>query len=84
MRIGVLSGVDTEALRFAFELAREGTPLAECRLEIESVPLLVYCPECASTHAPDPWNIACPDCIEPPQEILQGRELEIRAFEFAA
>lgn len=84
VRVGVLSGVDAEALRFAFEMAREDTPLAESRLEIESVPLLVYCPQCASTHAPDPWNIACPDCIKPPQEILHGRELEVRAFEFAA
>jgi hydrogenase nickel incorporation protein HypA/HybF len=84
VRIGVLSGVDAEALRFAFELAREGTLLAESRLEIEPVPLLVYCPQCASTHAPDPWKIVCPDCVKPPQQILQGRELEITAFEFAA
>jgi hydrogenase nickel incorporation protein HypA/HybF len=84
VRIGVLSGVDTQALRFAYELAREGTQLADSRLEIETVPLLVYCPQCAATHAPDPWRIACPRCVTPAQEILQGRELEVRAFEIAA
>lgn len=84
VRIGVLSGVDDQALRSAFTIAREGTSLVECRLEIEPVPLLVYCPQCASKHAPDPWNITCPRCITPPQEILQGKELELRAFELTA
>lgn len=84
VRIGVLSGVDTQALRFAYELAREGTELAGSRLVIEPVPLLVYCPQCAAAHAPDPQNITCPRCVTPPQEILQGRELEVRAFETAA
>lgn len=84
VRIGVLSGVDTEALRFAYELAREGTELADSRLVIEPVALLAYCPQCHSTHAPDPQQIACPRCISPPQEILEGKELEIRAFELVA
>lgn len=83
VRVGVLSGVDTEALRFAYELAREGTALAGSHLEIEAVPLLVFCPRCASTHAPHPPNIACPRCVTPEQEILQGKELEVRAFEMA-
>lgn len=84
LRIGVLSGVDTQALRFAYELACEGTDLAASRLEIESVPLLVYCPQCCTTHTPDPQSILCPRCLTPEQEILQGRELEVRALEIAA
>jgi hydrogenase nickel incorporation protein HypA/HybF len=81
VRVGVLSGVDTEALRFAYDLACEGTGLAGSRLEIEAVPFIVYCAQCSSTHTPRTSNIACPRCITPEQEILQGRELEVRAFE---
>lgn len=84
VRVGVLSGVDTQALRFAYELAREGTPLAAARLEIEAVPLLVYCPQCARTRSPSPHRIACPVCVTTEQQILQGKELEVRAFEMAA
>ena len=84
LRVGVLSGVDMHALRFAFELAREGTALAATRLEVEPIPLLVYCPQCAATHAPDLENITCPRCVTPEQKILMGKELEIRAFEIAA
>lgn len=84
VRLGVLSGVDPQALRFAYELAREGTPFAASRLEIESVRLRVFCPQCARTHQPDPQNVCCPGCLTPEQEILEGRELEVRALELAS
>ncbi len=83
LRIGVLSGIDGQALRFAYELACEDTELTGSRLEIESVPLLVYCPGCAVTHTPSVQEVLCPRCITPAQEILQGRELEVRALEIA-
>lgn len=83
VRIGVLSGIDTQALLFAYELACEGTNLQGSELEIEAVPLLVYCPKCSTTHAPQPCDITCPRCITPAQEILRGKELEVRAFEMA-
>jgi hydrogenase nickel incorporation protein HypA/HybF len=84
VRIGALSGVDPQALRFAYEMASEGTSLASSRIEIEPVGLLVYCPQCNSTHKPDSQHIFCPRCVTPEQEILEGRELEVRALELAA
>jgi hydrogenase nickel incorporation protein HypA/HybF len=84
LRIGVLSGVDMQALRFAWELAAENTPFASSRLEMEPVALLVYCPQCKATHTPHPQRITCPRCITPEQEIIEGRELEVRALELAA
>lgn len=84
LRIGVLSGVDPQALRFAYELACEGTPFACSHLEIESVPLLVFCPQCVSTRVADPQNIRCPRCLTTEQEILEGWELEVTALELAA
>jgi hydrogenase nickel incorporation protein HypA/HybF len=84
VRIGILSGVDVQALRFAFELASEDTSLAASRLEIETVPLLVHCPQCDQIHSPDIQRILCPRCLTPQQEILEGRELQLRALELAA
>jgi hydrogenase nickel incorporation protein HypA/HybF len=83
MRLGVLSGVDAQALRFAYEMACEGTSLASSRLEIAIVSLLVFCPQCKATHTPEVQNILCPRCLTPEQEILEGRELEVRALELA-
>jgi hydrogenase nickel incorporation protein HypA/HybF len=84
VRIGMLSGVDAHALRYAFELACEGTNLAGSRLEIEEVPLKVYCPCCASIYNPAPQNILCPRCITSTPKIIEGNELELRALEIAA
>lgn len=81
VKIGVLSGVDTEALRFAWEIAREGTGLEQAELEIESVPLRVRCPGCGEVHTPEIQSILCPRCVTPEQDILEGRELELTALE---
>ncbi len=81
VKIGVLSGVDTEALRFAWEIARAGTGLDQAELEIERVPLRVRCPGCGEVHAPEIQSILCPRCVTPEQDILQGRELELTALE---
>ena len=42
MKLGRLSGVVKEALLSAFELAREGTELAQSELVIEEVPLVIH------------------------------------------
>jgi len=81
VRIGALAGVDCEALRFAWEIARAGTAFAETTLEIEPVPLMVRCPQCGETHEAEMFSIACPRCVTPEQEILTGRELELRSME---
>jgi len=81
VKVGVLSGVDCDALRFAWEIAREGTELAATTLEIERVPLLVRCPACGVTHTPDVYAVLCPTCVTPEQDILAGRELELTSLE---
>ena len=41
LKLGIFSGVDKEALLFAYELACEGSPLQGSRLVIESIPLVI-------------------------------------------
>jgi hydrogenase nickel incorporation protein HypA/HybF len=84
LRIGVLAGIDPQALSFAYELACQGTELEGSHLQIECVALLVRCSQCGATHAPDPQHVLCPECVTPPQEILRGQELEVFALELAA
>lgn len=83
LRIGVLSGVDVEALRFAYEIARQDTELEGSRLEVEVVPLLVECPKCGSKRVTEMDSIQCNHCPGVAQKILEGRELEVRALEIA-
>src|SRR5262249_13739190 len=78
LRLGPLSGVAREALRSAYDLAREGSPLSAAELVIEEVPLVVYCAVCATERElPSAQCLRCPACGTPTPEVIRGRELEV-------
>jgi hydrogenase nickel incorporation protein HypA/HybF len=82
LKLGSFSGVVKEALLSAYELAREGTPLATAELVVEDVPLIVHCPVCdADQETTAAQGLCCPICGGPAGEVVQGRELEVRALE---
>jgi len=82
VRLGALSGVAKEALVGAFELAREASDFKTCRLQIEEVPIVIFCQICqAEREVADFREIRCNVCGEPGGELRQGREMEIMAME---
>lgn len=82
LKLGPLSGVVPEALVSAYELAREGSPLADSRLVIEQVPAFAWCEHCqARRQIESIQRICCPACGQPTPEILSGRELLVTALE---
>ena len=85
LKLGPLSGVVKDALLYAYELAREASPLEETRLVIEEVPVVAYCPACEAERAVvSPQQICCGECGTPTPRIVSGRELEITALEITA
>jgi hydrogenase nickel incorporation protein HypA/HybF len=82
LRIGPLSGVDTEALRFAYDLACEDTGLSGSWLEISEVEVSLHCPSCGTeSRAISMQQLCCSECGTPAAEIVHGRELELHALE---
>lgn len=82
VKLGPLSGVVKEALASAYELAREGSPLAQTELRIEEMPIIAYCPACAQKRTlSSAQEIFCPVCGTPTPEVVSGRELEVVALE---
>jgi hydrogenase nickel incorporation protein HypA/HybF len=82
LRLGRLSGIVKEALSSAFDMAREGTALAQAELVIEEIPLVLHCSACAADAAPvSLYELCCPTCGAPSNAIVRGQELEIRALE---
>ncbi|MGV9404363.1 hydrogenase maturation nickel metallochaperone HypA [Streptomyces sp. NPDC003667] len=82
VRVGELAGVVPDALRFAFEVARDGTALAGARLVVEQVTAQAWCGGCAEEFAVGmPPFFWCPRCDRPSQELRSGRELEITEVE---
>ena len=84
LRLGTLSGVVKEALLFSFDLAAEGTAVAGARLEIEEVPVAVFCPACQEERTlPSLQSFHCPVCGTPTPDVVRGRELELAAMEIS-
>jgi hydrogenase nickel incorporation protein HypA/HybF len=85
LKLGIFSGVDKEALLFAYELACEGSPLEGSRLLIESIPLVIYCDACEKERVPPSvYELSCPECGTPGQKIVTGREIEVASLEIVA
>ncbi|MFZ8934537.1 MAG: hydrogenase maturation nickel metallochaperone HypA [Bacteriovoracaceae bacterium] len=81
VKVGVLSGVVKEALEFAFPEVCRGTSFEGAQLEIEKVPLLLYCKSCHQlTHSED-IVILCQHCYDTEVEIQEGKEILIQKME---
>jgi len=81
LRVGALSGVVSDALRFAFDVACRDTPLAGARLVIEEVPIAVFCPKCRAERTLRAARLRCPVCGTPTPELVRGTELELTVLE---
>lgn len=82
LKIGALSGVEPEALRFAFEVVTQGTIAEGSELEVDSVPAQAYCSACDSLfEAQGSFILSCPGCGRLSADIRQGRELELSRLE---
>lgn len=77
LRIGPISGVDPEALRFAMGVVTEGTPLAGAELVIETPSVRFRCSDCAHEFSAEEVQFSCPSCSGTRIKLISGDELEI-------
>jgi hydrogenase nickel incorporation protein HypA/HybF len=77
LKIGALTGVDPEALRFAFEASTADTPLAGVKILIENIPVRGTCRSCGKAIEVKEFVFICPHCGAGDLEINQGEELDI-------
>ena len=81
LEVGQLSGVQAEAMRFCFDIVMDGTPAAGATLEIEEIPGLAWCNQCAGEVAITSRVEPCPKCHGMPGKILQGTEMRVKGLE---
>jgi hydrogenase nickel incorporation protein HypA/HybF len=85
LRIGRLSCVHEDALRYSFDLVTEGTPLSGASLAVIEVPVRIWCAICkAEVELPGIQRFACPACGHLSGDIRAGRELDIESIEITA
>jgi hydrogenase nickel incorporation protein HypA/HybF len=82
LRVGSLASVVEDSLKFCWELATEGSPLAGATLAINMLPVIVHCDACgADSEIAGVQSFRCPKCGELAADLRQGRELEIESIE---
>lgn len=83
VRVGRLSGVVPEALRFAFDALKTETPAAGAELEIEEIAAACWCAGCGAEFETAGLNYECPRCHQPSGDLRRGRELELASLEIS-
>ena len=83
LKIGKLSAVVPDSLRFCFEIASQDTPLCEAKLNIEEVPVVIHCQDCNSQWTISEPVFICRSCKSSSIEVVSGRELDIDSIEVA-
>ena len=81
LKLGELSAVESESLRFCFELIAEGTIADGAALVIERVPVTCHCQDCSSEFSVEDLVFLCPSCGSRNVEVRSGKELSIESFE---
>jgi hydrogenase nickel incorporation protein HypA/HybF len=83
VKIGKLSAVVPDSLKFCFDIVIKDTPLSGAEIVIEEIPVTARCNGCQTE-----WTIAeavfsCPKCDNGDIIILTGQELHIESIEIA-
>ena len=81
VRVGPLSGVVIDALRFAFEALAPGTPAEGARFDVEETTLAFHCPRCGADYSTPVGAYQCPACGSTDGELRGGNELELVSIE---
>jgi len=80
LEIGVLAGVDLDALRFCFGVCTAGTTLAGAELDVVLVPACARCRTCGAEQ-PTRSLAAARTCGSFDRELVTGDELRLKEVE---
>ena len=81
LRVGRLSGVNCDSLRFAFELLSTDTILERAEIHIDQPKAVTHCHDCDAKVELDELEIKCPKCDSPNITIEGGQELLLESIE---
>ena len=81
VRVGELTAIEPEVLRFCFDSAIKGTQFDGAALIIEEVPLGGRCRECAGEFRITAFDNCCPKCGSTNIDRVSGDELDIISME---
>jgi len=81
VKVGLLTGVSPDAMRFYFELMRSDTLGEQAELAVTLVGLQAHCGACGADHSLDETAWLCPACGARALVFKNGDELLLSSFE---
>ena len=80
LEIGVMAGVEFDALNFVWDAAVRNSVLDGASRHIDVVEAKARCMECGCVFVVDDRFQACPLCHDYLTELLQGKELKVKSL----
>jgi hydrogenase nickel incorporation protein HypA/HybF len=81
LRIGELSGVEPESLRFCLETLVTGTDLESLTFDLEISPWMRHCRHCNAPFRVIDYQVACPTCGSAETDAAGGDQMELSYLE---
>ena len=78
--IGILSGIEIDALNFAMEIAVKDSVLEFAEVKINRIESVSECLECGHIFEPDGFISHCPECREMNTRVFKGKEMQIKSI----
>jgi hydrogenase nickel incorporation protein HypA/HybF len=77
LKVGVLSNIDAELLKYVFEFTKADSSFQKAELYVEVVDILATCEKCVKSFKVENYKFVCPECGAPLSNITEGNELLI-------
>ena len=78
--IGTISGIELEALNFAFECIKPKTMLKHAEIKINIIEARSVCEDCKHEFETENVFTLCPECDSYKTSILQGKEMKVKSI----
>ena len=81
LKVGKMSNVLIDSLRFCFESLISGTRLAEAKLLVEEITVTLFCGSCKKQTEISEFSFSCVHCGSTNVQMISGNELTISELE---
>ncbi|RLA81598.1 MAG: hydrogenase maturation nickel metallochaperone HypA [Epsilonproteobacteria bacterium] len=81
VKIGVLSGVEPDLLKVAFDTFKEDTPCEECEIILNIQKIKILCSSCKKESILEKNEFKCPYCDTCEIKVLDGEEMYLMQLE---
>jgi hydrogenase nickel incorporation protein HypA/HybF len=82
VKIGVMSGIEVELLKTAFDTFKEKTVCEEAEFITNIQPIVIECKSCGETSTLEKNEYSCPKCQSIELDVIDGEDMYLMQLEF--